>query len=543
MSDTSENAGNGGAESLRKLEGLREGWRKRARNNLIVVWCYSAVVIALFVGASLIVWFADVITQRTFDLAYSIAVEAPERFTLRRSFDFRGVALGRGDDTVFAVGEKGFILAADSGSGLRDWKSLPSNTGKSFRGIAVSDDGDIAIAVGRSGLVRRSDDRGETWTDPGGVAAQNVNGVALSGDGGIAILVGNSGLVRRSDDRGETWKPPDRIETEGNWDKLRDVNGVALSGDGEIAILVGDRGRIRHSVDGGRTWRGPGLVTTEQGRREDVNAVAMSSDGGTAILVGDNGLAKSSADGGRTWKSCITKDGDDLNTKVGDDLNGVALSRDGKTAVAAGDDGLVLVFDIDVQKEVCRGDGRNVGTSHGLHAVVLDEDSDGKVIATVVGRSRTIMRSDVSSSSFEGAPVGGLQVSKHPEEREEPRDSELSDLSQELYLYSTSLRVGIIAIFMFWVGHLAGLTRYHLRLATHYDARGDAIVLVGAGLSSEPPAGLSYLERAISALSSDGIGFSDAKSQRNKLVQLVQRNKQAPPRAAGGTAQPSQGDE
>ena len=537
MNDNPENAGNGGPESLREV------WRKRARNSRNTMWCYSGVVVALFIIACAIVVFADSITRKTVDIASDIAVEESERLeerlTLPRRFDFRGAALGRRDDTVFAVGDDGYILAADSGSGLREWESLPGNTGKNFRGIAVSDDGGVVIAAGRRGLVRRSVDRGQTWTDPGIVAAQDVNAVALSGDGGTAILVGDDGLVRRSVDGGRTWRDPSVVQD--GKGRPEDINAVALSRNGNgqvVAVLVGDDGLVRRSVDGGQTWTDPGIVRTEKGKRKDVNAVALSDDGKVAVLVGDDGLAGYFTNGGATWKSCATN--------VGDDLNAVALSRDGKTAVAAGDDGLVLIFDVQKEEGCSDVRGGNTGTPHRLHALVLDEDedSDEGVIAIFFGGRRTIVRSDVSSSPPKGGPVGGLRVSKPLEEpqeepQEESRDPKLSDLSWQLYLYSAGLRVGIIVILMFWVGHLAGLIRYHLRLAAHHDARRDAIVLVGEKLSSEPSDGLVYLERTIDALSPDGIGFSDAKVQRNKLLAL--------PRAAGRAVEEAakdlQGDE
>ncbi len=545
MSDNPESAGNGGQGSSRKLESLREDWRKRARNNHRIAGRYTLYIIILFFGAGAIVGLAETIIEKTLSVAAGATVEGLERLeerleeqlekrlTLPRRFDFRGVALGRRDGTVFAVGDDGFILAADSGSSLREWESLPSNTGKNFHGIAVSDDGVVVIAVGRRGLVRRSVDGGKTWTDPGGVTPQDVNGVALSGDGETAILVGDDGLVRRSDTGGETWDP---VTVETGEGRPKDINAVALSGDGRIAVLVGDRGLVRHSDTGGRTWRDPGIVTTEQGRREDINAVALSRDGKIAVFVGDRGLAgtlrmaaRSGKSASLTWKPCATN--------VGDDLNGVALSSDGKTAVAAGDDGRVLVFDIDVQKGGCSGvRGGNVGTPHRLHAVVLDEDPSEGVVAIVAGRNRTIVRSDVSLSRIEIETVEQVRVPLTEEERraEEERrveeakkardnvlsDDALSDRIRWVFLYSTALRVGIIGILMFWVRHLVGLTRYHLRLAAYYDARGDVIALVGEGLSSKPPDGLSYLERAIDALSPDDIGFSDTKVRHKKLLTL-----------------------
>ena len=289
---------------------------------------------------------------------------------------------------------------------------------------------------------------------------------------------------------------------------------------------------MRRSDDGGKTWVNPNIVETEEGRPKNVNGVALSGNGKIAVLVGDNGLAKSSVDGGKTWKSCATK--------VGNDLNGVALSRDGETAVLVGDDGRVL--DFDVQEEGCSNMRfGKVVTERQFYALVLDEDSD---VAIVVGEDLTIgrwfdQRPFVRDRDSQTHPQIRKRLTKEEERhvKEEQRRAEerraneeekaladaFSKSAWQVYFYSTSLRVGIIVILMFWVGHLVGLIRYHLRLATYYDARGDAITLVGERLSSGPDGGLRPLERAIDALSPDDISFSDAKVPRNKLLATLRR--------------------
>ena len=529
MNDTPENAGNGGPERLRKV------WRKRARNSRKIAWRYSLGVGVLFIGAGLVAGFADWITRGTVGIASSIAVEGFERsegwptVTVWSGEDFRGAALDRRNNTVFVVSSGGFILAADFDSGLQ-WEALPSNTEKDFHGIAVSDNGGVVIAVGERGLVRRSVDRGQTWTDPGGVAPQGINAIALSGDGKTAVLVGDGGLVRRSDNGGETWTDAGIVRTEEG--RPKDVNGVALSGDGKTAVLVGDGGLVRRSDDGGKTWVNPSIVETEEGRPKNVNGVALSGNGKIAVLVGNNGLAKSSVDGGKTWKSCVTD--------VGDDLHGVALSSDGETAVLVGDGGRVL--DFDVQEKGCSNMRfGNVKTPRQFYALVLDEDSD---VTIVVGQYLTtgfIFRSvERFSSRIErvGPEVRKrlteeeeLRVKEEQRRAKEQRENEaknastdaLSKFAWQVYFYSTSLRVGIIVILMFWVGHLADLIRYHLRLAAYYDARGDAIALVGEGLSSGPSDGLPHLEKAIGVLSPDDVGFSDVKVPRNKLLAMLRR--------------------
>ena len=564
MNGTSKNTRDGGPQSSPKLEkdkpekDLCEIWRGRAQNNRKIARNYSVGVGVLFIGACLVVGFADWITRGTVGIASSIAVEGFERpeerltVTMWQGEDLRGVALDRRNDTVFVVSSGGYILAADSSFGrLHEWEALSSNTRKNFHGIAVSDDGGVVIAAGERGLVRRSVDRGNTWTDAGGVASQDINAVALSGDGKTAVLVGDDGLVRRSDDGGETWANTDIVETEGRRKNVNGVplNGVALSGDGKTAVLVGDDGLVRRSDDGGKTWVNPSIVETED-RRKDVNAVALSRDGKIAVLVGDNGLAKSSTDGGKTWKSCTTN--------VGDDLNGVALSGDSRIAVLVGDDGLVL--DFDVQEEGCSNVRfGKVVTEHQFYALVLDEDSG---VAIVVGEDlmighfpRSVER---SSPRIETVTVERVRKRLTEEERltEEQRRAEeeqrreeeakkaradaLSEFAWQVYFYSTSLRVGIIVILMFWVGHLVGLIRYHLRLAAYYDARGDAITLVGERLSSEPDDGLRPLEGMIGLLSPDDVGFSDAKVRHGKLLTLPRAAERA---AKEATNNYLQGDE
>ena len=315
-------------------------------------------------------------------------------------------------------------------------------------------------------MIRFSSDGGETWVNPGNIAAKKINGVALSGDGMTAVAVGDEGLVRISEDGGETWVNSDNITA-------KNINGVALSQSGEVAIFVGDDGLIRVSTDG------DARDATREERDDfwtvDFRAVAVSADGKTAIAVGTFGLVYRSDDSGKSWEL--------VQSNVGVHLNAVTLSGDGIVAVAVGDDGTVLVSTNGGEN----WNARDSRTSNDLNAVALEK---GETAALIVGDNMTILQ--LTSSSQEGlskiASFGEPQVRRYLSEKEEERIKSLEEgiprkysmTEDKVLIYSTVLRIGSILVFLLWVRQITNLMHYNLRLVAYYKARGDAILLLGA---------------------------------------------------------------
>ena len=464
-------------------------------------WCLAGVI-ALFLSTLAAVVFAEAVAELIIGgaetSALTITKEQLEKVELRRRHDFNGIATMRGGETAVVAGDDGLIMISDGDR--RSWIKAPSNTERDVYGIALSDYGRTAVAVGRRGLIRFSSDGGETWEDPGNVAPQNIDGVALSGDGKIAVAVGDAGLARISRDGGKTWEDPSNITTENI-----NINGVALRQSSEVAIFVGDDGLIRVVSTGHEKWN---IRNDTREGRDDFRAVAISTDGKVAIAVGERGLVSRSDDSGKKWSR--------VQSNVGVHLNAVTLSSDGAVAIAVGDDGTVLVS-TDGGKN---WDGRNSGTSNALNAVALEK---GDTAALIVGDNRTILQltpsGQVGFSKI--ASVGELQIRRALSEEEireienleEETTSEYSATKDKVLVYSTSLRIGSILVFLLWVRQIANLMHYNLRLAVYYEARAKAIELFRSGDLSRPgdenalsrQERIALLEQLMHAVSPDNI--------------------------------------
>lgn len=288
---------------------------------------------------------------------------------------------------------------------------------------------------------------------------------------------------------------------------------------------MGNYGLILVSTDRGKTWNTRNDTREERG---NFRAVAVSDDGKTAIAVGSSGLVSRSSDSGKTWAR--------VQSNVGVYLNAVTLSGDGDVAVAVGEDGTVLV-------STDRGESWNAPDSrmpNYLNAVAFEE---GDTAALIVGDRMTILQLTLSRqegpSKIES--VGELQVrrllseEKIKERREKLKREELEreklereELEREykattdkVFIYSTSLRIGFVLVFLLWVRQIANLMHYNLRLAVYYDARANAIRLFRSEELSKPGEGdvssrqkrIDLLEQLMRAVSPDNIDIG--RSQRS----------------------------
>ena len=245
---------------------------------------------------------------------------------------------------------------------------------------------------------------------------------------------------------------------------------------------MGDDGLIRVSSDGGATWN---IRDDTREERGDFRAVAVSADGETAIAVGWRGLVYHSTNGGENWKHA--------QSGVSVDLNAVALSGDGAVAIAVGNDGTVLV-------STDKGENwnaRDSRTSNDLNAVALEK---GDTAALIVGGNRTILQLTLSGQEdlSKITSVGKLQIHISLSEEEETEiEEEIEEIEEErrygeetkdehdgrvraFFIGTQILRIGSVLIFLLWIRHTASVMYYHWRLAAYYDARGDAILLLGA---------------------------------------------------------------
>ncbi len=345
-----------------------------------------------------------------------------------------------------------------------------SGTRKDLNKIVLDENGATGIAAGDDGRILASSDGGESWNELNDVTpeAKDLNGLALSRDGRVAVAVGDDRTIMVSHgndgslhgDRG-SWSS----NSVDNGNPKVDFNAVAF-GSGGKGVLVGDDKTIfvfSRNVNGKRSLDFEKIDTgdtTGKSRRMDFEAVAFSGDDRTVIAVGGR------RNRGIVW--AYYYDGENESWRegasdIGDRLNAVALDEDGGRAVAVGRDGAILV-------STDRGKGwhsRDTGTANELHAVTLDRKG---MVAIAVGEKGTILRSE---SSSEGVFLEFESIT--------PRRQDSSPVSTETVLftelvYPNVLIIGPILVLMFVIRYLVVLTRYNLRLAAFYDARGDAVL-------------------------------------------------------------------
>ena len=485
-------------------------------------------------------------------------------------------------EVVVAVGNDGAV--AVSGDGGKSWEQVESGTRHDLYSVAFSPDGRTAIASGDSGTVLLSMDFGRSWDVKESGTRKDLNKIVLDEDGASSIAAGDDGRILVSSDGGTNWNELNDVTPE-----AKDLNGLALSRDGRDAVVVGDDRTIMisYSNDGSHhgdrgNWSSKSVDIDDP--RADFNAVAFGS-GGKGFVVGDDesiieishkgnkldlvqkhitregtnaatkpkgmdfqavafsGDGKTAiAVGGRRNRGSIgayrdSNDGKDASwyegaSHIGDRLDAVALDDDGNRAVAVGRDGAILVS-TDHGKE---WHSRDAATANDLHAVTLDKKG---VVAIVVGEKGTILRSESarneifpefeSVTPFEDAP---------PPESITPRRQDSNSVPEETVfftalVYRNVVLIGPILVLIFVIRYLIVLTRYTLRLAAFYDARGDAILFSlppeesadishrpgdGGGDSSQSqpsrkkadfprPKDIGELERLMRAVSPDDLDF------------------------------------
>ena len=227
------------------------------------------------------------------------------------------------------------------------------------------------------------------------------------------------------------------------------------------------------------------MLKTNNGRpdwHQSFRAVAVSSDGKLAIAVGKFGLIARSEDSGKNWEF--------VQSNVGVDLNAITLSRDGDLAIVVGDDGTILVSKN--RGENWDGDDTKMQSisSRSLNAISLENDA---ITALIVGDDKSVLQIPLSVEDLLDniSQIDKLRIirSLSEEEKEkirteterviEERKTEFNMLKDRAFIYASVVRIGTILVLLLWVRHAADLMRYNLRLAAYYDARADAIVLVG----------------------------------------------------------------
>ena len=487
---------------------LYRGYASRARKlRRYALWC----LVLTFVTYLYIFGGSVLITLEYQERAKKDIDQSLERATQTEDFQSALNDVARSShktEVVVAVGEDGAVLV--SGDSGRNWVEVESGTLHDLYSVAFSSDGKTVIASGDSGTVLVSEDFGWSWDVKESGTRKDLNKIVLDENGATGIAAGDDGRILVSSDGGVSWNELNDVTPE-----AKDLNGLALSRDGRVAVAVGDDRTVMvsHGNDGSLhgdrgSWSsnsvdngdpkidfnavafgsgGKGVLvgddktifvfsrnvngernldfekidtgdTTGRSRRMDFEAVAFSGDDRTAIAVGgrrNRGIVWAYDGENESWREGASD--------IGDRLNAVALDEEGGRAVAVGRDGAILV-------STDHGKGwhsRGAGTASELHAVTLDKKG---MVAIAVGERGTILRSE---SSSKGVFLEFESIT--------PRRQDSSPVSTETVfftglVYRNVLLIGPILVLILVVRYLVVLTRYNLRLAAFYDARGDAIL-------------------------------------------------------------------
>ena len=167
-----------------------------------------------------------------------------------------------------------------SADGGRTFSIVKLNVDGAIPAIAFS--GDTLFAIGNR-VMARSTDLGATWEK---IRVRGVTLTDIATRDRVVVTVGAAGFVRRSTDRGATWT--------GQWiDTYAQLTGVTFVDDSTL-VIVGSGGAVFRSADAGRTW-------TSVASPAEATLRSVAFIGSHGLAVGNWGEAIHSSDAGLTW--------------------------------------------------------------------------------------------------------------------------------------------------------------------------------------------------------------------------------------------------
>jgi photosystem II stability/assembly factor-like uncharacterized protein len=211
-------------------------------------------------------------------------------------------------------GQTWTTVAAASGQALFGLAFVPS-TGLATTGVAVGNDGSNGVMV-------RTTDSGLSWSPVAIGAVPQLWAIAFSDSSpNLGIAAGSQRTLLRTTDAGASWTPITMSALAPN----EVIQAVRFS---SMAVFIAADSGLYRSTDGGFTWSH--VYQNERGSMLDV-AFLSATD---AIAVGVSGAIARSTDGGATWTR--------VDVPVTTTLSGVAYSGSGAGVVAVGDGGAIL---------------------------------------------------------------------------------------------------------------------------------------------------------------------------------------------------------
>jgi len=191
------------------------------------------------------------------------------------------------DDTVWTVGDNGFILRSTDGGQTWVNKSKPEFEEVDFRG-GYFEDAHSGWVVGKGGRVLFTTDGGTTWTQQEQVVYGTLYGIDFV-DSNNGWAGGDNGAILHTTNRGTNWTS----QSSGTTSPFRSLDFVdSLNG-----WAVGDNGWAVYTNDGGTNWTQKSLSTSTLLNNIDF------VDSLHGWIVGWDGTILSTSDLGANWVS------------------------------------------------------------------------------------------------------------------------------------------------------------------------------------------------------------------------------------------------
>ncbi len=220
------------------------------------------------------------------------------------------------DNTLIAGTLDGIFTTTDEGS---TWHRAAGEAGAaSVYDLQELQDGTMVAAAGYAGVFM-SGDQGRTWARTASLPASYYSGLAVTPSG--AFFVGGSGQVRRSTDRGATWS-------------TLPVSGDFLFGSRSGMVFSRDSlGSLQRSADDGASWIPAAGIDPEN------TLYAMAEDSTGLLYAGAYEGLYTSVDSGASWKKILGQETWCLAVNAagylfrgdygGTELDGAGLSKNG----------------------------------------------------------------------------------------------------------------------------------------------------------------------------------------------------------------------
>ena len=212
------------------------------------------------------------ITATILLLSHATAINA-QTWELVNSFsDYLTNVYTQGTDTVYIVGQNGFIAQSPNRGKNLNYQHITTNTLSDACFVSHN----MGYVVGANGTIITTSNAGTTWLSVPSGTTQNLNAIAATGINNI-WAVGDNGIVIKSIDAGQTWNTVSITTQTPNFSDIEFKNGKGY--------IIGNLGSIYQTLDNGSTWT---QQTNIEGYTGQENFVSLSITENKAFILSTN---------------------------------------------------------------------------------------------------------------------------------------------------------------------------------------------------------------------------------------------------------------